>query len=83
MRVYDPVAMPAARLKFADRVYFAKDLYETVEGTSAIFHVTEWKEFRMPDWKRIRSLMETPLLIDGRNVFDQTLLDGFHYLHIG
>ncbi len=83
VRVYDPVAMPAARLKFADRVYFAKDLYETVEGTSAIFHVTEWKEFRMPDWKRIRSLMETPLLIDGRNVFDQTLLDGFHYLHIG
>jgi len=83
VRVYDPVAMPSARLLLSEQVYFGQDLYDTVKGTSAIFHVTEWKEFRMPDWKRIYSLMKTPLVIDGRNVFDASQLPEFDYLHIG
>lgn len=83
VRVYDPVAMEAARALLGNSVYFAKDIYETVEGASAIFHVTEWKEFRMPNWAHIHSQMITPLLIDGRNVFDSSQLQGFDYLHIG
>ena len=83
VRVYDPVAMPAARILFKDRIVYAQDIYETVEDASALFHVTEWKEFRMPDWERVRSLMKAPLLIDGRNVFDSSQLEGFYHLHIG
>ena len=83
VRVYDPVAMPAARILFKDRIVYAQDIYETVEDASALFHVTEWKEFRMPDWERVRTLMKAPLLIDGRNVFDSSQLEGFYYLHIG
>jgi len=45
--------------------------------------MTEWQEFRMPDWHKVRSLMKTPLLIDGRGVFDKTNLDGITYLKIG
>ena len=83
VRVYDPVAMPAARTLLKGQVFYAQDIYETVEEASALFHVTEWKEFRMPDWQRIRTLMTKPLLIDGRNVFDSKQLEGFHCLHIG
>ena len=59
------------------------NIYDTVVDADAIFHITEWKEFRMPNWKKIKSLMNTPLLIDGRNVFDKDALEGFTYLKIG
>ena len=50
----------------------------------AIFHVTEWKEFRMPGWQVIkRSMRENPVLIDGRNAFDEKELGGIAYLRIG
>jgi len=48
-----------------------------------LFHVTEWKEYRMPDWQKVKALMKHPLLIDGRGVFDKTDLDGITYLRIG
>lgn len=67
--VYDPVAMKEAESRLGNRVTYATDIYAAVEGADALFHVTEWKEFRMPDWKRIYHLMKTPLLIDGRNVY--------------
>ncbi|MGP1362080.1 MAG: UDP-glucose dehydrogenase family protein [Bacteroides sp.] len=81
--VYDPVAMPTAKLLLGDSVLYANDLYQCVEETYAIFHVTEWKEFRMPNWQQIRRLVKVPLIIDGRNVFDPKALEGFTYLHIG
>lgn len=80
---YDPVAMKEAQKIFGSRIAYAKSLMETVQDADAIFHVTEWNEFRMPDWKSIRSAMRTPLIIDGRNVFDEELLAGFDYLRIG
>ncbi len=81
--VYDPVAMEEAKRRLGDTVSYAPDIYESVLDSDAIFHVTEWKEFRMPSWEIIRRAMRTPLLIDGRNVFDQEQLKGFTYLHIG
>lgn len=80
---YDPVAMDEAHRRLGDRITYAKDIYESVLNTDAILHVTEWKEFRMPNWEVIRKAMRTPLLIDGRNVFDISVLEGFHYLSIG
>lgn len=84
VRVYDPVAMNEAKRRLGNRVEYARDIYDCVLDADAIFHVTEWKEFRMPNWEIIRRTMHTPLLIDGRNVFDSTVEEhGFTRLSIG
>ena len=82
--VYDPVAMEEARRQLGDRVHYAADLYSSALDADAIFHVTEWKAFRMPAWEVLRRSVRTPLLIDGRNVFDAGPRDaGFTLLQIG
>ena len=82
--VYDPVAMGECRRRIGEKVLYAKNMYDTVVDADAIFHVTEWKEFRMPSWQVIkRSMRERPVLIDGRNVFDEKELGGIAYLRIG
>ena len=82
--VYDPVAMGECRRRVGEKVLYAKNMYDTVVDADAIFHVTEWKEFRMPSWQVIkRSMRERPVLIDGRNVFDEKELGGIAYLRIG
>lgn len=82
--VYDPVAMDEARRRLGDKVRYAKDIYDCVLDADAVFHVTEWKEFRMPAWEVIRRTMRMPLLIDGRNVFDPSVADvGIIRLGIG
>ena len=82
--VYDPVAMEEARRHLGDRVHYAADLYSSALDADAIFHVTEWKAFRMPAWEVLRRSVRTPLLIDGRNVFDAGPREaGFALLQIG
>ena len=82
--VYDPVAMEEARRQLGDRVHYAADLYSSPLDADAIFHVTEWKAFRMPAWEVLRRSVRTPLLIDGRNVFDAGPREaGFTLLQIG
>jgi len=83
VRAYDPAAMDEARHRLGDSIEYATDIYNTVEDADVLFHVTEWKEYRMPDWQRIRNLMKNPLLIDGRGVFDKIDLEGIIYLKIG
>ena len=83
VKAYDPVAMDEARNRLGDTIEYASDIYDALEGADVLFHVTEWKEYRMPDWQKVRSLMRTPLLIDGRGVFDKTALEGITYLRIG
>lgn len=82
--VYDPIAMTEAKHRLGDKVRYAVDIYDCVLDAEAIFHVTEWKEFRMPSWEILRRSVKTPLLIDGRNVFDSTPVEqGFTLLSIG
>ena len=82
--VYDPIAMPEARRRLGDRVRYARDVYDSALDVDAIFHVTEWKAFRMPAWEVLRRSVKTPLLIDGRNVFDTDPVEaGFTLLQIG
>lgn len=82
--VYDPIAMKEAENILGESVRYAKDVYDSVLDAEAIFHVTEWKEFRLPNWEVIkRSMKPNPVLFDGRNVFDKTMLDGIEYLKIG
>lgn len=82
--VYDPIAMPECQRRLGNRVTYCKNLYDTVIDAEVIFHVTEWKEFRMPSWEAIKRAMKPhPVLIDGRNVFDAQELEGIVYLRIG
>lgn len=82
--VFDPVAMDEARRYLGQRVRYAEDLYSSALDVDAIFHVTEWKAFRMPTWEVLRRSVREPLLIDGRNVFDREPVEaGFTLLQIG
>ena len=80
VRAYDPVVE-----RVSLPVTIASDAYDCVKGADAVALVTEWKEFRMPDWSRIRALMRRPLVMDGRDIYDpDELADaGFTYEGIG
>ena len=82
---YDPIAMDEAKRRLGNIITYADNLYDSTTGADAIFHVTEWKEFRVPDWDKIKTLVNNPLVIDSRNVFDREELNknGFQYLNIG
>ncbi|MBV4191033.1 UDP-glucose dehydrogenase family protein [Bacteroides hominis] len=84
VRVYDPVAMEECRRRIGDVVEYSANMYDAVIDAEVIFHVTEWKEFRMPSWKVIKKAMRAnPVLIDGRNVYSGSDLEGINYLKIG
>ncbi len=80
---YDPVAMDEAKRRLGDKISYASDIYEAVKDADVLFHITEWQEFRMPDWSRIKTLMKAPLVLDGRGIFNKENLNGFTYLRIG
>lgn len=84
IRVYDPVAMNAAKQRWAD-LYCGIDMYDAVKGADALLLLTEWRQFRIPAWDRIHQLMRTPLIIDGRNIYDRAEVEshGFDYRCIG
>ena len=83
VKAYDPAAMDEAKRRLGNKIEYASDIYDAVRDADVLFHVTEWKEYRMPDWQKVRSLMKNPLLIDGRGVFNKTDLEGITYLKIG
>jgi UDPglucose 6-dehydrogenase len=85
VQVHDPVAGAVAQKYFGNRVRYAPSCYAAAEGADALFLVTEWNEFRRPDLKRLKELMKTPVLFDGRNVLDpqQVREEGFTYYGIG
>jgi UDPglucose 6-dehydrogenase len=84
VRAYDPVAMGQARPLIPD-VDFAEDAYELAVDCDAVVLVTEWNEFRELDLERLKGVMRTPLLLDGRNIYDPKRMAelGFTYLAIG
>ncbi len=85
VKVYDPIAMEECRRRIGESVIYCKDIYEAAADTDAVFLVTEWKEFRLPNWDKIKQSVKTPLLIDGRNIYDGAELraKGFLYYKIG
>jgi UDPglucose 6-dehydrogenase len=85
VRAYDPKAEAQARQYLGDRVTLSSRAYEAVTGADALVVVTEWNEFREPDFAKIRSLMRHPAVFDGRNIYDPHVLRelGFHYEGIG
>ncbi len=85
VRAYDPKAEQQARQVFGQRVTLCARAYEAVTGADALVVVTEWNEFREPDFPRMRTLMRRPAIFDGRNVYDPRVVraHGFHYEGIG
>jgi UDPglucose 6-dehydrogenase len=82
---HDPVADRTARRYFGERIRYAALPYEALEGVDALFIVTEWNEFRHPDFDRMKALMKTPVIFDGRNIYDPARMRelGFTYQGIG
>ena len=85
VRVHDPAALDAARRYLGDRVAYASRAYDALEGASALAIVTEWLEYRNPDFDRIKRLLKRPLIVDGRNLYAPERLAklGFTYDSIG
>lgn len=82
---HDPVAIDNARRHFGDRVQFTPNPYQAAQGADALFLVTEWNEFRQPDFSRIKASMKQPVLFDGRNIWNPVRMRelGFTYYGVG
>ncbi|TNE53991.1 MAG: UDP-glucose/GDP-mannose dehydrogenase family protein, partial [Bacteroidetes bacterium] len=85
VQAFDPEAMPNVQAIYGDRIRFTSSMYEALEGAECLAIMTEWGEFRTPDFQRIKSLLKNPVIFDGRNVYDLEQMKslGFQYLSIG
>jgi UDPglucose 6-dehydrogenase len=82
---YDPEATKIARGIFGDRIAYASTNYDAIKGADGLVIVTEWNEFRRPDFDRMKTLMRAPIVFDGRNLYtpDEMKQQGFTYYSIG
>jgi UDPglucose 6-dehydrogenase len=85
VRAYDPEAADTARRLFGNRIALCEKSYDALNGADALAVVTEWNEFREPDFKRIKQLLKTPVVFDGRNIYSSEHMRalGFTYVSIG
>ena len=85
LRVFDPEAMANVKQLMGDKVHYAADQYDTLTGASALIVVTEWSEFRNPDFERIANTLKHPAIFDGRNVYSLEKMQelSFYYESIG
>jgi UDPglucose 6-dehydrogenase len=87
VQAYDPVAMPAAQRAFGarQRLSYADRAFDALEGADALLIVTEWTEFRSPDFAGMRAVMRSPVVFDGRNLYEPSLMrsHGFEYRGVG
>ena len=85
VQAYDPAAMERIRKRLGDRIRLSDEMYAAARGADALVVLTEWQQFRQPDWKRLHDTLRTPVVIDGRNIYDPELLrrNGFIAYHIG
>lgn len=85
VRAFDPIAMDEARRRLGDKIEYCSSKYDALEGADALMIVTEWKQFRLPNWSRVAELMKGRVVIDGRNIYDRQEVEaaGLDYLRIG
>ncbi len=83
--VHDPKAMENVKKIFGDKISYSKDIYKAIDGVDGLFVVTEWNEFRNPDYRLMMERMKKPVIFDGRNVYDADKMAerGFGYFGIG
>lgn len=85
VKAYDPVAMEEAKHRLGDKIEYAKDAYEALLDSDALIVVTEWPEFRIPNFKIIERLLKKKVIFDGRNIYEPSEMKelGFCYYSIG
>jgi UDPglucose 6-dehydrogenase len=85
VRVYDPVAMEVARPLLPEAVEMSKNAYEMAKDCDALMVITEWNEFKQLDLEKVKGLLKTPIIYDGRNIYDPKLMKemGFTYRAVG
>ena len=85
VRVHDPESLESARWHFGDSVEYCDDNYDALQDADALIILTEWRPYRRPDFERIGALLRTPLVFDGRNLFDPPRMQelGIEYVSIG
>lgn len=83
VQAYDPVASHEARRIYGDRpdLVLCKNAYDAADGADALAIVTEWQEFRSPDFDRLRQLLKSPVIFDGRNLYDPGMATRFGFTH--
>ena len=85
VQAFDPEATQEARKFFGARIHYAQHSYDALYGATALLILTEWNEFRRPDFARVKQLLKNPVIFDGRNIYDPRDLRklGFKYFPIG
>jgi len=85
VRAYDPVAMKEAKRMLGDKIEYAQEQYEVLKDVDGLFLITEWPEFKFPDFNKVKNLMKKHVIFDGRNVYDPNEMKalGFDYFGIG
>lgn len=83
VRAHDPEAMDVARGIWGDRITFATDPYDAVDGADALVIVTEWLVYRNPDFDRVRRALRTPIVVDGRNLYEPARMRALGFVHAG
>jgi UDPglucose 6-dehydrogenase len=86
VRAYDPVSIEESKKHYLkETIYYAKDIYDASMGADAIALLTEWKQFRLPNWEEIKKSIKGNIFVDGRNIYDRDEMkaNGFNYQSIG
>ena len=85
IKAFDPKAVEEAKFYFNNKITYTNNAYEALEGADGMLLLTEWNEFRRPDFEKIKTMMKTPVIFDGRNQYDTKRLEekGFEYHQIG
>ncbi|MGB2662041.1 MAG: UDP-glucose/GDP-mannose dehydrogenase family protein [Candidatus Omnitrophota bacterium] len=85
IKAFDPAAMEKAKEELGDKITYCKDVYEAAQDCDCIILMTEWNEFKEVDWQHVKNVMKQPVLLDGRNIYDQGKMKkmGFKYSGIG
>jgi len=85
VKAYDPVAMEECHRRIGDAIVYANDPYDALNGADCLLLVTEWSEFRLPDFGKIKTTLKSPAIFDGRNIYDPAEMKdkGFDYFCIG
>lgn len=80
---FDPVAMDEARRRIGDRIGYARNMYEALQGADAMIVVTEWQEFKVPKFTYIEKALREKIIFDGRNIYSPDQMKEFGYVYYG
>ena len=85
IQAFDPKAIESAKFHFGDKITYCDTAYDALKNADCMVLLTEWNEFRRPDFERIKELLKSPIIFDGRNQYDENRLKqkGFEYYQIG